>query len=161
MKFLEKDLEDVVMNLSESKMTELGLDFLSGDGYNSYRQVRIGNYGICDLIFAKRYVFSNGGSTLQINVVELKKEVISMSSFIQLHRYMAGIERYFDKQGIRHEIQGVLVGRKIEQNDFCYVSNFSDVKFYTYDYDWDGIKFYHRYGYYLADDGLTRRLTNG
>jgi len=159
MKFLEKDLEDVVMSLNQEQMKSVGLDFLLNDpNYKKIRQLKIGNYGISDIVYVAKVNLFKRGSFLDIHVVELKKDVISMSAFIQLNRYMVGISEYLTKRGIEHVIQGVLIGNDFGHNqDFCYVTNFSEIKFYTYNYEWNGISFNHRQGFVLIDEGFDKR----
>lgn len=157
MKFLEKDLEDIVMSLDDDQMIECGLEFLPFYEYKKYRQLKIGNYGISDIVFAKRVEGYDHRSLLDVWVIELKKEKISMSSFIQLNRYMAGVKSYLECRGINTRISGVLIGKEIDMSsDFCYVSIFSEIRFYDYSYNWDGIKFNERSNFVLIDEGFNK-----
>ena len=50
MKFLEKDLEEIIFETSNKELNERGL-FVYG---KKYRQLRIGNYGVADLVVVDR-----------------------------------------------------------------------------------------------------------
>lgn len=156
MNFLEKDLEEIIF---EQLQTQKGIDDLVSKGLyfisstKSYRQLRIGNYGIADIVNVTRV-----GSRLVIDIVELKKDKISMSSFLQAVRYTKGIMRFFEsrEKHISIDISITLIGREIDnRSDFIYIPDiFIDVSLVTYSYGVDGIRFEHHNGYKLTDEGF-------
>lgn len=161
MKFLEKDLEDVIFSADKEMLAERGLD-ISGI---LRRQFNLGNYGICDLLeFSKPIFYESEQSytgegyhgSYNITIYELKKEQISMSSFLQCIRYAKGVKSYFEKRNLDVNIYIVLIGKNIDLNsDFIYLADFMhNLSFYTYDYEFDGIKFKKHKGYELVNDGF-------
>jgi len=161
MKFLEKDLEEIIFNANPESLEGKGLEF---NYHKVFRQKRIGNYGRADLIgVAKPYLacWSNGKMFIdegRIDIYELKKDKISLSTFAQSLQYYRGIQRYLEERGKDHlfKINIILIGREIDKNSCaCYLSSiFDNVFIYTYNYDVDGIKFKHEYGYKLTDEGF-------
>jgi hypothetical protein len=160
MKFLEKDLEDIIYNTDPDELRKRGL-FVHG---KLFRQLNIGKYGIADIVCVERV-----GRELIINVLELKKEKIDVFSFLQALRYLKGISRYIkDYRGIECDItfQITLIGKTIDlSNDFVYLSGFdiytsdqesSFLNICTYDYDFDGIKFNPVNDYSLKDEGFGK-----
>ena len=75
MKFLEKDLEQIIYESSNKLLREKGLNIRG----KKYRQLRIGNYGIADIISVRRYE-----DCLYINIYELKKSKNTAYLFHQL-----------------------------------------------------------------------------
>ncbi len=88
MKFLERDLEDIICNATDEQLNNLGLPI----GGKRYRQLKIGNYGIADLITVSR-----SNHVIEITVYELKKGPISYNALGQAARYKKGIEEYLSK----------------------------------------------------------------
>jgi hypothetical protein len=79
MKFLEKDLEDIIWEASNERLQENGLD-ISG---KKYRQLRIGNYGIADIVSVTKPYYHEYFKKHQkgiITIYELKKELIKYAS---------------------------------------------------------------------------------
>lgn len=127
MKFLEKDLEDYIFKSSSKSLEDCGLYFIG----KKYRKLRIGSYGISDLIYFRRpfynpyeQIFCKG----EITVMELKKDKISVSSFFQAVRYVRGIQRYIEMH--RPNLDGkinyniVLIGSDVnEDSDIRYLTS--------------------------------------
>lgn len=173
-KFLEKDLEDIIFESDKDELFKRGL-FIYG---KLYRQVRIGNYGVADLISVKRIPtdIRNGkrgefASHLDITIYELKKDKIDVHTFIQAVRYAKGISRYFEKYrtNIKVQFKVVLIGSEISMNDdFTYITDMftpdipsafyspaiNSVTFYKYKYNFDGIYFENHDQYYLINEGF-------
>jgi hypothetical protein len=165
MKFLERDLEEIIWNADKELLSERGLT-LSG---KFKRQLRIGNYGIADIVTFEKpdYDFVNNEKILyghgRIQVIELKNDSISISAFLQAVRYIKGIKSYLKKRQFNtNDFQYVitLIGRKLDtESDLIYLpdiintSNIS-VELYTYKYDFDGITFVEEYGYKLSNEGF-------
>lgn len=139
MDFLEKDLEDILFESDQEDIRKRGLGYFS---YNKlYRQVRLGNYGIADLISFKRY-----GKSSRIIVYELKNRLLDSAAFWQTVRYMKGIDHHMARNRLKFkncEIVGEMVGREIDlKSDFCYFPAIqSKISMYTYGYKVDGITF--------------------
>ncbi len=171
MKFLEKDLEQIIYESDKEKLSEKGL-FLFG---NLKRQLRIGNYGICDLLNYKRpFYHAYFGHVVkgEINILELKSEKIGVSTFFQALNYLKGVRTYLESKGIEdhYNYRITLIGRTVDLNSsFCYLSEMFNpdsedlnlyetsvvsVDLYTYSFDIDGIVFKEIYGYNLIDKGF-------
>lgn len=163
MTFLEKDLEQIIFESRIDSLQERGLDI---EG-KLLRQVKIGNYGVADLISFSRpfyeyyndsYILHNGS----ITIYELKREKISMSSFLQALQYVKGVISFLEKKHIRHhyDINIVLIGKEIDKNSsLIYITDLLSIQnggisFYTYHYNIDGIRFTNEFNYQLKDEGF-------
>jgi len=155
MKFLEKDLEDIIYETDNAKLRERGLPIYG----LKLRQVRLGGYGVADLITIQlrannqthpedniTYYF---GHTLIITIYELKQESIGFNALGQCFRYSKAIEGIINGLDLNlysiedFELYRVIVGSKIDRSsDFCYLINHTDfISAYTYDYGFEGISF--------------------
>jgi hypothetical protein len=157
MKFLEKDLEEIIYTADKAELGKKGLDITG----KIFRQLNIGNYGISDLIEVNRY-----GQTLCITIYELKKEVVNVSTFLQAVRYAKGVSRYLTirKPLMDIEIRICLIGKKLDlQSSFSFLESiipmeltegrFLTIK--TYDYSINGITFTDECDYWLVDEGFN------
>lgn len=159
MKFLEKDLEDIIWdglqtNHKRQLLIDRGLGFVESIS-TSKRQLRIGNYGITDIVTAQRSPFNT--KELWINLIELKKDKISFEAVSQCARYIKGIERYLNKRGVKNHVVGTLIGSEIDKySDFVYMmSKISDIDVYTYEYGIEGIQFkWEEMDYSLIEEGF-------
>lgn len=171
MKFLEKDLEEVIFNASYEDLQDRGLDYVYP---MRKRQLKIGNYGIADIVSMQhwkdwdynenlnKYELVNTG--INISIVELKLDNISISSFLQGLRYAKGVARYVEKRGIfrRYPVlyQLTIIGRSIDlQSDLVYLPEFMEcdlkLSLMTYDFDLkNGLTFTTHEGYVLSDEGF-------
>lgn len=185
MDFLEKDLEEII-ELSYLKdkecLIDRGLDFIGPK--KMFRQKKIGNYGVADLIgVSKRYPvkFNHkneicedvNNAFLDITVFELKKDKIGISGFLQAIKYAKGIKRYLEeyRKFFEFQITIVLIGRDIDNTgSFCFLTDLicnnndfsnvlsgqiAEIKYYTYKYDVDGLTFDSEFGYKLTDEGFN------
>lgn len=174
MKFLEKDLEDIIWESDNVKLQEKGLDIQG----KKYRQLRIGKYGIADIVTIEKdyspskYVKDEFKtlSRLIITVYELKKEKAGISAFLQAVRYVKGISQYIESfRGKDIEIQYniVLCAKEIDKtSDYIYLTDLlwanesygclSTVKNYSFDYDLEGIKFSSESNYQLIENGFKK-----
>jgi len=173
MKFLEKDLEQIIMSASNEMLQQRGLE-IHGKRKN---QVRIGNYGIADIIEFQRPSWDDEMKLYHkgvINVIELKKENISVSSFFQAVNYLHGIKRFIElkKPHLQYlfNYRITLIGKSIDVNSsICYLPDIIDsstdciheedenklsMDIFTYDYTLDGLKFTSQYGYKLKNEGF-------
>lgn len=161
MKFLEKDLEQIIFETPGRYLADRGFCYVSPI---RKRQLRIGNYGILDMISVNR--ISEYGNFLEISIFELKKEVINIQTFLQATRYLRGIQRYMESRGNEnHSYKIVLAGSVVSdevvyipelfQNDtLCTYGRVHSLEIYTYDYAFDGIRFTEHTGYRLKDEGF-------
>jgi len=169
MKFLECDLEEIIMKSNWEQLYERGL-YLSDFKRN---QVRIGNYGTADIITLEKgnyYNREDGRCVVldkpTISVYELKKDKVSLSSFAQACNYAKGVQDYFISRGKTlsdYNWRIVLIGRDLDtDSSLCYFPNLFisnddssfSVKIYKYEYDLDGLKFTSVYNYSLIDKGF-------
>jgi hypothetical protein len=150
MEFLEKNLEDIIFKTNAENLIIRGLN-LSG---KKFRQVRIGNFGIADLVTLNRSTYHpQERNKIFITIYELKKNVIDLNTLGQACRYYKGIKTYIDNSSLFKNAdiiyKIVLIGKNVEyKGDFKYVCDYiiSDylLDIYTYKYDFDGIIFEHK-----------------
>lgn len=158
MEFFEKDLERIIYEADSLDLCDRGL-VLAG---KLKRQLKIGNYGIADLVHLDRPIFSNGEIFVKgvITIIELKKDTISVSALVQALRYTKGITRYLKKNNPSilnyFDIKIYLIGRRIDKNsDLIYAPDiFKNVRFFTYDYTLKGLIFTEIRDYKLIDEGF-------
>ena len=160
MEFFEKDLEEIIFTADKNKLANRGLDLTEG---KLFRQKRIGKYGVADLIHAYfDYEEINDNfyvkSVLHINVIELKKDKIGISAFLQALGYLKGIQRYFEEKKVDYMVEYniTLIGKSIDTSgSFPYLTDiFDSVSFYVYKYNFDGIYFYRESEWKLIDEGF-------
>jgi hypothetical protein len=160
----EKELEDLIFNADPKDLDERGLSIVG----NLRRQVRIGNYGVADMVAYDRgkayfdYNKSPYYQKPQITVIELKKDEININTFMQAVRYAKGIKRYFEyKKYTDFDLIIKLIGSNINlDNDFIYLIDLisSDelyLEVYTYSLHLDGIFFKSHSGYCLINEGFN------
>jgi hypothetical protein len=170
MSFIEKDLEEIIYTSGRDVLEERGL-LIEGE---LRRQVKIGNYGIADLISITKpfyYIGRNGQHELQmgcITIYELKKEKIGISAFLQVLSYVKGIQSYLEKRQKQHLFYTsiVLVGKSIDTSGtFCYIPDifelsssnsfdYGTINFYTYNYQIDGLYFKSEKNYDIVKQGF-------
>ena len=154
MKFLEKDLEQILFETSEHDLDERGI-YIPG---KRLRQVNIGNYGIADMITFFRNPFDKD---IVITVYELKKDSVGIDAFFQAIRYCKGISEYLEHRkfrlfGYNIVFKVVLVGSSFESGSFIYLTDFyENFTIYTYDYAFDGIHFKQEGNYHLIKSGFV------
>lgn len=166
MKFLEKDLEQIIFETPVDVLHKKGL-FL---GKKTKRQVRLGNYGIADLISIDYSGYDQqdwGDEKIIFTICELKQDTISVSAFLQAVRYAKGLQRYLMEHKssifLKHQIRIVLIGRTIpNDSSLIYLPDFMEMNFslycsleiYTYEMDINGLKFQKHEGYKLVNEGF-------
>ena len=161
MKFLEKDLETIIYESGRDLLDERGLSI---EG-KLLRQVKIGNYGIADLISYSRPYYKDKKLFFpgQITIIELKKEKIGIASFLQSIQYVKGVIAYLQFKKVSHlfDINIKLIGKEIDtQGSFCFITDLLNVQgcgqidFYTYDFKIDGINFITECGFDLTNQGF-------
>lgn len=171
MDFLEKDLEEIIFNTDSQTLYNRGL-YVFG---KRKRQLKIGQYGIADMITLKRpclHPYLNFPVKGVVTVYEFKKDTINVSAFLQAVRYLKGIQRYLEKRNKNHlyDYEICLVGKSIDLNSsFSYLTDIVssnigetpmhfDSRFslsvYTYSYDIDGLMFTQEYNYKQSSEGF-------
>jgi hypothetical protein len=165
MKFLEKNLEDIIYkNLQTAEGREKLLDKglytvdkgFSGDSWKVKRQVNFSTYGIADIIeFKVQRIGSYKNSIIKkayhvdINIYELKKDKIDKDSLLQVLRYKAAVQDIIDYMNARNgigltaDIDCILIGNQIEKGDMSHAAwNLDKVTVCLYNYDIDGLRFH-------------------
>lgn len=154
MRFLEKDLEEIIFTSCKEELGNKGIQIPK----LLFRQLRIGKYGIADFVGFDR-------ARKTITVYELKQDNVSVSAFIQGIRYVKGIKQFLSKRKLWRlyhcNINLILVGRKIDlTSDIVYLPDIISIymnfelKLLTYSYDLDGITFTEHRDYSLMDEGF-------
>lgn len=167
MNFLEKDLETIILETDNELLFDRELYILG----KKYRQLRIGNYGIADIVTIKKK-YEEGRSRispyLEITIFELKKEKIGISAFLQSIKYAKGIKTYLEEKkcNIEFIINITLCAKDIDlSGEFIYITNLfkndypnfgyiNDIEFYTFSYEFNGIKFNRKQHYNLIHKGF-------
>lgn len=158
MDFLEKDLEQIVFEQLKSldgckKLRSLGLPV----AYNPFvfRQPRIGDYGVADIVSFNR-------EHKLITIYELKNKSIDMRTLLQAGRYLKGIKRFIEHRGYNscdYSIDIVLIGRYLSTDDWVYLFDgiVENTHVFTYDYSISGIKFNNAapYNYKLTKENFN------
>lgn len=180
MDFLEKDLENIIWESNNDELLTRGLRMAG----KRFRQVRIGNYGVADLVTIERSqdidfineIKVTKGKRIVITVYELKKDKIGISAFLQAVGYVRGIQRYLEKRDVFPdsliEYNICLIGRSVDdsgnfaylpdlffndiENDVsvCFIRRPMTVKFYKYNYKIDGLFFENISDYKLIEEGF-------
>lgn len=162
MKFLEKNLEDIVFTAPPIELFNRGLDTTALLGIKK-RQLKIGNYGIADIVTFERCEDENLSPYLNVTVFELKRDYINIDSLLQSVRYLKGIKRYIEnkrKKNIHVKYNAILIGERLDlESSFVYLPDFLcnndfDVKMFTYQYNFDGIRFEEQFGFCLTNEGF-------
>jgi len=174
MEFLEKGFEQIIFETNDTTLHERGL-WLRG---KRFRQLKIGNYGIADIVTINRpFRIDKDHSHIKglIQVVELKKDKIGVSAFMQALGYAKGISSYLKKRGLLDlfTIEIVLVGKYIDKDSsFIYLADLMQqgeeqyvddgnnnicISCYTYDMNIDGLTFKSHSGYELNNEGFNAK----
>lgn len=158
MRFLEKDLEQIIFESNKEVLYERGLDVRG----KMFRQLRIGNYGVADLVtFSKGEYLTEykGHEEHRITIYELKKDDIGYDALQQALRYACGVNRYLGQRGLINNIMVkiVLIGSCVDKSGgfslgIGHLRPLIDV--YSYDYRLNGLHFKREIGYCLNDEGF-------
>lgn len=177
MDFLEKDLEQIIYDAYKTNPKKLKKHGLKINGVLK-RQLKIGNYGIADLISIHKEYYTEEYPDffldkdineyavskfkelpkLVFTVYELKKDKIGISAYLQAIRYVKGLQEFFSKRRPNNfiEYKIVLIGNKIDDSgSFCFIPSFDrNTEFYIYKYEFNGISFKNQNGYQLINPGF-------
>ena len=166
MVFLEKDLEDIIYEADQDSLLDRGLYVCR----NKYRQLRIGNYGIADMVTFRKGAYIGNGmrEPSEITVYELKKDKIGLSTVMQAIKYVKGISRYLEYRSsdLEYYFSIVLIGKSIENSNMLYLTDYLEnyqherfLSYYTYNYELDGIRFHQKCNYKLTNEGFNHGKT--
>lgn len=168
MNFLEKDLENIIWESDNERLQEKNLPIYG----KKYRQLKIGSYGILDLLTVKkRYWYSVDDDLyipyLDITVYELKKEKVGVSTFLQAVRYVKGIKSYLEeKHCMEAKYNIVLCAKEVDiHSSFIFLVDLimpmkepnnllNSISAFSFDYTLDGIVFKKHEGYDLINKGF-------
>jgi len=166
MNFLEKDLEEIILQTPNLELNKRGLSLFG----RKLKQLKIGNYGTADIVTIDRVYNTNSSGgiipVLSITVYELKKDKIGISAFLQAVRYLKGIQSYLINRSFNFDVDYsiCLIGKTIDLNSsYCYLCDllpYTDFNFmsflsnYTYSFTYDGIYFNEHFGYKLNEEGF-------
>jgi hypothetical protein len=169
MKLSEKELEDIVFKSSNQALQEKGLEIFG----RKIRQLKIGNYGIADIVAFSRAVEEIEGNTtsiLDIDIIELKQDIVNIQTFLQSIKYVKGITEYLYKRHFfKFRINITLIGTSVDMSNFIYLPDlirlnnecydlYGRLNFYKVSYDVNGINFKNISGYKLIDSGFKDKL---
>lgn len=161
MNVLEKELEDILFEYIDNFDVLIDKNF---EHYceKKYRQVDLGDYGIADIIGIIEFENPKYRS-FQINIYELKKEEISVNTFLQAIRYAKALKLVFEKsiEDAVFEYNIILVGKTVNiKSDFIYLPDFyENLHIYTYKIDFNkGIYFNKEEGYKLTNGKIPINL---
>lgn len=165
MEFFEKDLEEIIFTADKEELLERGLDLTGG---KLFRQFKIGNYGIADLVYCTFQHDNPYRGYLNIQIIELKKGKIGISAFLQAVGYAKGIQRWFsiNKPNIDYKISICLIGENVDlSGNFCYLPDlfdnehggFCSVIFKEYEYSLNGLTFIDMYGHKLTNECFKKQ----
>lgn len=121
----EKQLEDFIFYTDKTTLSDLGLDVDS----KIKRQVKIGKYGIADMISVKKDRTAKYNIPfLHFTIYELKKDKIDIHTFLQSIRYAMGLKHFLSKvKNIpydEYKITLKLIGRQVNlDNSFMYLQD--------------------------------------
>lgn len=181
MKFLEKNLENIIFETDFETLDDHGLYI---PYYKKKRQLNIGNYGIADLVYFQRLPAGEPcpeymqigynicddclnqrcriTERINITVVELKQDEIGVKAFLQALRYAKGISRYiegrklFRRLDVNYSLK--LIGSKLDDSSLIYMADFVSeklsVEIYTYSFGISGLHFKKEEGYSLINEGF-------
>lgn len=170
MKFLEKDLEEIIYTSGRDVLDQRGLRITG----KLKRQLKIGNYGIADLVeFQRPFYYDSIMHPGYITIYELKKEQVGIAGFLQSISYAKGILEYLRlrKLSKKYVINIVLIGKNVDMSGaFCFIEDMlliendfynesvnienGTISYYTYSFDINGLTFKHQSGYDLKNNGF-------
>ena len=165
MNILEKTLEDIVFETDNETLYQRGL-LIEG---KKKRQVRIGNYGIADIVSVHREHYGPCITVLVITITELKQLKVGMTAFLQAIRYAKGIDRYLSevrKVKYSYKFRINLIGTDIDLGNEAFVylsdliSNFDSTQpgiglvCYVMKINIDGVQFVEKDGFCLNNEGF-------
>lgn len=163
MEFLEKSLEDILVDAPADELRKRGL--VGFYHHTLYRQVQLGSYGVADLIGVRLTMQRNGLKTLFIEIYELKQNKINSATLLQGMGYIRGVQQLLNTYDLAHtnwHIGLTLIGRDLEKDgNFCFTPEiFGNVRMFTYSYAFDGISFRLEEGYKYTNANIPVSTPN-
>jgi len=151
MNILEKEIEDIIFSTPNHVLNKRGLP-LRG---TKFRQVNLGSYGIADIVCVD--IKYDGYWYINIQVVELKRDLIDVNTLMQASRYVKGIYSMLDDiiPDRYVSLECILVGKTIQTNgDFVFLMDLmTNAKAYTLSIDIiTGAIFKREYGYTIRNE---------
>lgn len=167
MNILEQEIEQVIFdaidNYDHDELRKRGLPIFSEFTYE--RQLDLGSYGRADLVgfhVSKSYAWhKEKRRDFVVQIIELKKDKIDLSTLLQALRYGKGLLHKFNHENIKYNIEFrfVLVGKSIDTStEFVYLTDLVfGVSYYTYQLSLkEGITFKKQYGYQLPQPSFKK-----
>lgn len=160
MKLYEVDLEDLIWdNLQSVEGIELlrkrGLDCSAMEIRNCrssfVRQMNLGSYGVPDIVSIKDHgIDTIGNKVISVHVIELKGTEAHADHFMQLSRYISGLNHYLkSNKYVDVGVTGSLITKGYDsiQDPFFMDYLFPHVKMYSFSFDLQqGISFKEHHG---------------
>ena len=137
----EKELETFIIGAAEQdvdKLRERG--FPIPNNPTLYRQVRLGDYGIVDLLAIGR---SRETDKLEIYLYELKRDTVSAADIPQIAKYLGGIDSWlFHSKSVDEDatLKGFLIAPEVDDFLTKFIQPF--IHFVSINYSpYDGVRF--------------------
>jgi hypothetical protein len=153
----EAHLEKFLLeNKDEDKVKEaLGLD--GWDYAKINNQIRLGKYGVADMIaFCVDFEEAGQSEAVEIRVIELKNRPLEVKDIAQVGRYRRALMREWDES---KKIKCTLLGTGVNQNSVDWgplISQIDWLDVVVFDVDpLEGVQFQHETDYYHTDSGFT------
>lgn len=158
MEIPEKELENIIVNTDRKKLHERGLCFIPPEEETNVkvmRQTYLSDAGRSDVIMAHRvYSEARNRTVLVINVIELKKDKLSIDTVSQVLKYVYAIFIYLtEERGLEEEsfeINPIIIGQRV-MDDLGFVPQILNIDsntgtinrfgVFTFRYDIDGLVF--------------------
>ncbi|MCF6442039.1 hypothetical protein L1077_21650 [Pseudoalteromonas luteoviolacea] len=146
----EKELEDFIFEAAEKDHEELSnRGLFMPDSPKFYRQVKLGDYGIADIIAIGRCKETD---KLEVFIYELKKEKVSVRDLPQISMYMGGVYMWLRGQYSQEEYTmiGVLLAPSVDYENLLFGNVTDKVFFMEIKYEaFNGVRFipHHYNGY--------------
>lgn len=153
MKFLEKDLEDIIYNNAKAcydRGLKMGTPGRTGI---LMRQVKLGDYGVADMIAIEvnlQPVYAPWEESFHreviLTIIECKLNEVNVSTYLQAKRYKAALTQilqFYSLDNTDITINTVLIGQTVDVNsDFIFqYQDDKDCTIFTFTYGIDGIHF--------------------
>lgn len=147
MKFLEKDLEDIIYNSVIDKnmaqfISERGLGRIFNDDRKQVckRQLKINGGGVADIVIFERNPYYK--DHIHFSVIELKRGVINKQALYQCQGYVDAISAYLSSRSIKHTSFGYVIGASVNiELDNDEIGEIGYIEPYVYSYGLDGLYF--------------------
>lgn len=164
MNILEKDIEDLLWsNLHDCELL-ISKGLPVDPGYHYIRQPELGGYGRPDIVGFYVNPKANGARTVNVIIIELKKEFINIDTLTQAYRYKTGIERFVEERypgKIYLSFSIFLIGKKLDKNsDFVFLlQSLREIRLFTYSLDFKtGILFEKQSAAFtVSEENLPRK----